>query len=113
VLAIVLESHSDIQIQDIRVWGDKEDKEELYRRLRKDKNIGIRLSLAEIVDPPLIFTITFGLISTLKIIHDFLKERKTKNIEVQISHRDGRVTTIKSTNPDELQVLIQELVEEK
>ena len=98
---------------DIRVWGDEEDKEELYRRIERDKNIATRKIIAEIVDPPLIFTVVFGLINTLKIIYDFLKERKDKNVNVQISLPNGRVVSVKSTNADELQVLIQELEEEK
>jgi len=98
---------------DIRVWGDKEDKEELYRRISKDKDIKVRKVLAEAVDPPLILSVVFGLIATLKIVHDFLRERKSKNIEVYIRLRDGRVISVKSTNPDELKVLVGELTKEK
>lgn len=106
-------NYPNIRPRDIRVWGDKEDKEELYRRLERDDSVNIRLVIAEIVDPPLIFTVVFGLINTLKIIYDFLKERKNKNIEVQISYLDGRTITVKSNNPDELQILIKELAQTK
>ena len=100
-------------MRNIRVWGDKKDKEELYNRLIEDKNVSIRKLLLEVIDPPLAFTVVFGLISSLKIIYDLLKEKKDKNIEVQISYSDGRVVTVKSTNPDKLRVLIQELTEKE
>ncbi|MEM3442757.1 MAG: hypothetical protein QXM86_02710 [Candidatus Bathyarchaeia archaeon] len=98
---------------DIRVWGDKEDKEELYKRLERDNSICIRRILAEAMDPPLIVSVVFGLINVLKIIHDFLKEKKDKHIEVMISYPDGRTFNITSVNPDKLQVLIQELAKSK
>ena len=110
---IVLKDYPDVRIQDIRVWGNKEDKEELYRRLERDKKIIVRRSLVEIVEPPLIVTIVLGMIPALKAIYDWLKERKDKNIEVQVSLSDSRVITVKATNPDELKVLIQELAEGK
>lgn len=105
---VELKNHADI-----RVWGDKEDKKEMYRRIERDENVRVRRILAESVDPPLILNVVIGLINALKIIHDFLKERKSKNIDIQISLRDGRVVSVKSTNPDKLQVLIRELAEEK
>ena len=97
----------------IRVVGDREDKEELRRRIESNKNIVIRPTLAESLDPPLIVNIVVGLITALKITYDFLKERKKKKIEVYVSLPTGRYVSVKSTNPDDLKVLIEELEETK
>jgi hypothetical protein len=97
----------------IRVFGDREDKEELYRRIKRDKTIRVKPILAEVIDPPLILNIVLGMIDLLILVHDFLKERKSKNIEVQISLGDGKTISIKSTNPDKLQVVIKELTKAK
>ena len=93
----------------IKVFGDREDKEELRRRIESDKSIVVRRGIAEILDPPYIVSIVVGMITALKLTYDFLKERKKKKIEVYVSLPNGRYVSVKSTNPDDLKVLIKEL----
>lgn len=96
----------------IRIFADKEDEEELRHQIESDKNIVVRPTLAESLDPPLILNIVVGLIPVLILVYDLLKKRKKKKIEVYISLPDGRYISVKSTNPDELKVLINELQNE-
>lgn len=96
---------------DIRVFGDSKDKEELYKRIKENKDIKSRRIFAEALEPPLILQIIFGTITALIAIYNFLKEKKEKNIKVGITLPDGRVLTIRATNADDLQILINELAE--
>lgn len=64
----------------IRVFGDKEDKEELRRRIESNKNVVIRRTLVEVLDPPYIVSIVVGLITVLKITYDFLQDRKKRRL---------------------------------
>lgn len=96
---------------DIRVWGDSEDKNEILNRIQENKDIYVRHIFAEALEPPLILHLFSGLVNALKLIYDFLKEKRKKKLKVQILLSDGRLISVNSTNFEDLNILIKELTE--
>ena len=94
---------------EIRVWGEAEDKEELYNLIIEREDMKIRRGFAEIIEPPLIINILSGLLNLLILLRNYLQGKREKNITVGITLSDGKIITITSKDFQELNIIIDEL----
>jgi len=93
----------------VRIWGEAQDKDEIYNQILERGDINVTKIFAEIIDPPLILSITTGLLSILKLIYDYYKNKNKNKIKITFDLPDGRLITIDSKNFEELNVIIDEL----
>jgi len=98
---------------EIRIWGESEDKEEFYNLLMEREDIVIRRGLAEAIGAPLIINMISGLLNIFKILRDFLKGKREKNLKIGITLSDGRIMTITSQDFQELNIIIDEYSQKK